>query len=339
MSAPQINYSIHDKEMLAVVQGLCEWRAQLIGLQSTKPFSALTNHRALKYFATKRELTPQQMRWAMTVANFNLTLTYRPGTANVIADALSRKQEELKTQKDKDKAARTRAFLSAKQINIKVINAARSHLAELATQGLMAISAIEIAATNTFMASPSVDDPHSLINRIIKLNRTHDSLQPFREKALSCKTTLWKLNAQGLLTHQGKLIVPKVDFLRTHLIQTIHATQVTAHPGKRKTSKLLRDRYYWRHMSKDVDRYVSACKACRWSHIPRDKTPGLLKSLLIPKRAWQDVSIDFKTFPADKKGHDSAFVVVDRLSKRCFLLPCFKTTTAEQLANMYYCYI
>jgi hypothetical protein len=49
--------------------------------------------------------------------------------------------------------------------------------------------------------------------------------------------------------------------------------------------------------------------------------------------------MDFKTFPADKKGHDSAFVVVDRLSKRCFLLPCFKTTTAEQLANMYYRYI
>jgi hypothetical protein len=69
----------------------------------------------------------------MTVANFNLTLTYCPGTANVIANALSCKQEELKTQKDKDKAACTRAFLLAKQINIKVINAARSHLAKLAT--------------------------------------------------------------------------------------------------------------------------------------------------------------------------------------------------------------
>jgi hypothetical protein len=136
----------------------------------------------------------------MTVADFNMTLTYRPGTANVVADALSRKQEELKTQKDKDKAARTRAFLSAKQININVIQAACSHLAELATQGLITVNAIEIAATNTFIASPSVDNPHSLINRIIELNRTHDSLQPFREKALAGKAT-WQLDAQGLLTH------------------------------------------------------------------------------------------------------------------------------------------
>jgi hypothetical protein len=81
----------------------------------------------------------------------------------------------------------------------------------------MAVNAIEIAATDTFMASPSVDDPHSLIDRIIELNRTHDSLQLFREKALAGKAT-WQLNAQGLLTHQGKLMVPEVDFLRTHLI-------------------------------------------------------------------------------------------------------------------------
>jgi len=67
------------------------------------------------------------------VADFNLTLTYCPSTANVVANALSRKQEELKTQKDKDKAAYTRAFLLAEQINIKVIKAACSNLAKLAT--------------------------------------------------------------------------------------------------------------------------------------------------------------------------------------------------------------
>jgi hypothetical protein len=67
------------------------------------------------------------------VVDFNLTLTYRPGTANVVADALSCKQEELKTQKDKDKATYTRAFLLAKQIDIKVSDAACSNLAKLAT--------------------------------------------------------------------------------------------------------------------------------------------------------------------------------------------------------------
>jgi len=60
----------------------------------------------------------------------------------------------------------------------------------------MAVKAIKVAVTDTF-----IDDPHALIDRIIELNRTHNSLQPLREKALSSKATTWKLDAQGLLTH------------------------------------------------------------------------------------------------------------------------------------------
>ena len=119
------------------------------------------------------------MRQVIAVANFNLTLTYCPSTANVVANALSRKQEELKTQKDKDKAACTRAFLLAEQINIKVINTARSNLAKLATQGFIAANTIKVAATNTFIATLLVDKPYLLINYIIKLNCTHNSLQLF----------------------------------------------------------------------------------------------------------------------------------------------------------------
>ena len=59
-------------------------------------------------------------------------LTYCSSIANVVANALSRKQEELKTQKNKDKATYTRAFLLAEQINIKAIKAARINLAKLA---------------------------------------------------------------------------------------------------------------------------------------------------------------------------------------------------------------
>ncbi|KAF1993253.1 hypothetical protein P154DRAFT_450723, partial [Amniculicola lignicola CBS 123094] len=45
-------------------------------LQATEPFSTLTDYQELEFFLTKRELTPRQMRWAMKVADFNLTRTY-----------------------------------------------------------------------------------------------------------------------------------------------------------------------------------------------------------------------------------------------------------------------
>jgi transposase InsO family protein len=51
------------------------------------------------------------------------------------------------------------------------------------------------------------------------------------------------------------------------------------------------------------------------------------------------VSFDFKSFPKDRKGYDNVFVVVDRLGKRAFSLPCEKTVTAAQAAELYYTHI
>jgi len=45
--------------------------------------------------------------------------------------------------------------------------------------------------------------------------------------------------------------------------------------------------------------------------------------------------MDFKSFPKDAHGHDAAFVVIDRLCKQSVSLPCFKTTTAKDMARLY----
>jgi hypothetical protein len=45
--------------------------------------------------------------------------------------------------------------------------------------------------------------------------------------------------------------------------------------------------------------------------------------------------MDFKSFPLDKNGYDAILVVVDRLSKQAFSLPCFKTTNAKGMAELY----
>jgi hypothetical protein len=45
--------------------------------------------------------------------------------------------------------------------------------------------------------------------------------------------------------------------------------------------------------------------------------------------------MDFKSFPIDKKGYDAAYVVIDRLSKRAYSLPCYKTTTAKDMAYLF----
>ena len=88
-------------------------------------------------------------------------------------------------------------------------------------------------------------------------------------------------------------------------------------------------------MTSDIEQYIRNCHTCRRTHVPRDKTPGLLHPLPIPSRPWQHISMDFKSFPPSKRGFDSILVVVDRLGKRPVSVPYYKTTTARELATLF----
>lgn len=68
-----------------------EWHHWLEGAQH--PFVVLTDHRNLEYLKTTKRLNPRQDRWSLFSSCFNFTVTYRPGTKNIKADALSRQLE------------------------------------------------------------------------------------------------------------------------------------------------------------------------------------------------------------------------------------------------------
>ena len=90
MSPAEWNYEIHDKEMLAIIQALQEWCAELEGLQIKECFQVLTDHQSLEYFMTTKKLNTQQARWAEFLSQFYFLIKYQPGRQNTLADALSR---------------------------------------------------------------------------------------------------------------------------------------------------------------------------------------------------------------------------------------------------------
>lgn len=82
------NYDVGNRELLAVVLALQEWRHWLEG--STLPFVVWTDHKNLSYLRSARRLNSRQARWALFLGRFQFTLTYRPGSRNIKPDALSR---------------------------------------------------------------------------------------------------------------------------------------------------------------------------------------------------------------------------------------------------------
>jgi hypothetical protein len=97
MQLAKLNYDIHNKEMLAIILSLGEWRAELEGLQETL-FLVYSDHQALEYFMTMKKLSARQARWAEYLSRYYFKLAYRAGKSNERADALSRKLEDTAAQ-------------------------------------------------------------------------------------------------------------------------------------------------------------------------------------------------------------------------------------------------
>jgi len=89
LSSVEWNYKIHDKEMLAIICALEEWRHFLEG--ATHPVEIWTDHKNLEYFMTAKKLNRRQARWSLHLARFNFLLHHCPGHTMGKPDALSRR--------------------------------------------------------------------------------------------------------------------------------------------------------------------------------------------------------------------------------------------------------
>ncbi|KAJ0826839.1 putative nucleotidyltransferase, Ribonuclease H [Helianthus annuus] len=82
------NYTTHDLELGAVVFALKIWRHYLYGTKCV----VFTDHKSLQHILNQKELNMRQRRWVELLNDYDCEIRYHPGKANVVADALSRKE-------------------------------------------------------------------------------------------------------------------------------------------------------------------------------------------------------------------------------------------------------
>ena len=132
-----------------------------------------------------------------------------------------------------------------------------------------------------FIELPIEPGPIGTIDQVLQANRNSPALQELREKATEEGETVYSLQ-DGLLLANGCVMMPDQDNLWTQVIRKVHDQKAMAYPGERKTIRVLRNRYYWKGITRDIKQYLRNCHIYRRAHIPRDKTPGLLYLLPIP---------------------------------------------------------
>ena len=101
LSAAELNYDIYDKELLAIIYGLEQWRHYL--LNASEKFEIWTDHKNLSYFRKPQQLNGRQAQWYLKIQDYDFELKHIPGKSNSRADILSQLpwyKDELPPQED-----------------------------------------------------------------------------------------------------------------------------------------------------------------------------------------------------------------------------------------------
>ena len=299
LSPAELNYEIHDKELLAIVECFKEWRAYLEGPKYQ--VIVYTDHKNLTYFASTKVLNRRQVRWSEELSKYNFLITYRKGEENSRADALSRRPDY---------------FEGSKETNRALFNQTKEGFT-YNKQYLMAVSKIQ--------------EDESLLREIRSAAKRDSTCQEWFGKQPEGVTI-----EDQTLHFQGLVYVP--NSVRTKVVEQHHNPRIYGHPGVGKTMEHIQRNYYFPGMRKAVERHIAMCVECNQNKASRHKPYGDMRTPTIPDRGWKSIAMDFITKlpksrePMTRVLYDSILVITDRLTKYCYFLAYREESTAEDLA-------
>lgn len=304
------NYEIYDKELLAIIRALEEYRQHLEG--HPERIEIWSDHQNLTYFKSTQKLTRRQARWALYLTRFNFVLKHKPGKTMLTADPLSRRpdHEEGVNFDNKD------------QILLK--------------PEFFAISAIDASHE-----SPINDD--QLLREVKEALLSDDVVKDYQQLLQSgpreFKKSLQEWNYEnGLLLYRGKIYIPKSenDHLRRRIVQAHHDLPLAGHPGRWKTYELVSRNYWWPGMTTYVKNYVTGCDICQRMKNHPQQPYGPLQPNEVPEGPWEIITIDLITQLPESNGYNAICVVVDRFTKRAHFFPITNEFSAKDLAQLLY---
>jgi hypothetical protein len=207
------------------VHALKIWRHYIID----KRCEVYSDHKSLKYIFTQPDLNLRQRRWLELIKDYDLGINYRPGKANVVADALSRK----------------------------------SHLNMLVTRELLPEFCNEFEklnlgwVSNTKVITMEVD---STLEQDIKKGQLEDAkIQEIKEQIKEPKATEFSVDEQEMLWYKMRLCVLEVKKIREFVLHEAHDSTNSIHPGSTKMYHDLKSRYWCYSMKRVVAEYVPLC--------------------------------------------------------------------------------
>ncbi|GJQ91985.1 putative reverse transcriptase domain-containing protein [Tanacetum coccineum] len=286
------NYTTHDLELRAVVFALKIWRHYLYGTKCT----VFTDHKSLQHILNQKELNMRQRHWLELLSDYDCEIRYHPGKANVVADALSRKE--------RDQPLRVRALVMTIGLDLpkQILN-----------------------------AQTEARKPENIKNEDVGGMLVENAKNPE-----AIRTEKLEPRADGTLCLNGRSWLPCYGDLRTVIMHESHKSKYSIHPGSDKMYQDMKKLYWWPNMKADIATYVSKCLTCAKVKAEHQRPSGLLVQPKIPEWKWDNITMDFVTkLPKTSQGYDTIWVIVDRLTKSAIFTPMRETDPMDKLARIY----
>lgn len=322
-SPAECNYPIYDKELLAIIRCLEEWEAEL---KSVGQFTVLTDHKNLEYFTTVRKLSERQMRWQLILSKFNPIIQYRPGKEGGLPDALTRRDQDLPKEGDERLDYRMAQLLPHGMIQG---NAIRLAPAVVMTTGRTFTDRLQVLWKEGKARDKDFERISNVVQRGERVFPTNLN-SPVKVSVSDCS-----IDDNGYLRFRGRLWVPDYEPLRTAIIQELHDSVLTGHPGKNGTIAVVSREFFWPNLQTTIKQFVRNCGICGRTKVWRDRKQGLLRPLPVPEQQWQEVSVDFIGPLPLSQGFDTIAVFTDRLGKGVLLAACHSTITSDGFARLF----
>ncbi|GJX71329.1 putative reverse transcriptase domain-containing protein [Tanacetum coccineum] len=126
----------------------------------------------------------------------------------------------------------------------------------------------------------------------------------------------FEVRPDGTRCIKNRSWLPLFGNLRDLIMHESHKSKYSIHPGSDKMYQDLKKLYWWPNMKAIIAEYVGKCLTCSRVKAECQKPSGLLIQPEIPTWKWERITMDFVTkLPRTSNGHDTIWVIVDRLTK------------------------